>query len=361
MAPSPSLSSCSDSTFGTFKWLHKKSGPLKQMMSPIRFQGGNDAGKGIDYFLGTGLPNTIGYPIAYSFTGLGSNQGGWFSKMGVASTKESNRVLGANYFLPMIDKDQKPMICSSDSEDGCGGAQMHTYIQQYPSKPMGLLPAVVDGITHMNPGMFLDAMYDALTESKPKCRRVTLPVGSGLNQCTSTTFISPSIPLGYQPGVTEPCGASAIYDKCKSKCATVNLYDRNNCNRECEQIWWEESQCVPVTKSTDTITANQCMRGPNKADEKQYEIPYGGKPAKDGGSAKSMSFKNRQERLKNSVTQIQNAGVAPAPESFVGANNGTIYTPSHTRPKRHTFVWWVVMFVVVLVLGGLALWRLCVV
>ena len=186
--PTPKMaSSCSDSTFGKFKWLHKKSGPLKQMMSPIRFQGGNDSGKGVDYFLGTAIPNTIGYPIAYSFTGLGSNQGGWFSKMGVASTKESDRVLGANYFLPMIDKDQKPMICSSDSEDGCGGAQMHTYIQQYPSKPMGLLPAVVDGITHMIPECF--GIDDALTESKPKYGHDSTSRERSDN--ASTTFIHP--------------------------------------------------------------------------------------------------------------------------------------------------------------------------
>ena len=95
-------------------------------------------------------------------------------------------------------------------------------------------------------------------------------------------------------------------------------------------------------------------------DEKQYEIPYGGKPAKDGGSAKSMSYAQQNEQLNQSAKQINKAGVAP-PESFVGTIDTPLHTPSQTRPIRHTHVWWVVMCVVVLVLGGLALWRLCVV
>ena len=64
----------------------------------------------------------------------------------------------------------------------------------------------------------------------------------------------------------------------------------------------------------------------------------------------------QQERQQESVKQINQAGVAP-PESFVGAINAS----SHTLPIRQTPIWWMVMCVVVLVLGGLALWRLCVV
>lgn len=327
--------------FGTAEWYQANTSPLKQMMSPVRYNGDSAMG-GLSYSLGTGLPLLSGYMFAYPLSGVGSNSGNWFEKAGIASTENSDRVLGTNYFLPMNDVNGKRMTCSSDSPAPCANKPVFTYMQLYPSEPMGILPAVVDGLTHMNPGMFLDAMYDAWTDHAPTCEYKKLPVGSGLNQCIGNA--------GYQPAITaDPASAPAIYKACMDACSppSDDTQLHPNCYRACEQIWWEEGQCVPTTSSTVNLTTNQCSRGSPSVDKRIYKMPYGGIKAKGGGSSKSMTY--------GSVTdQAQRIG-APAPETFVGAARGTGDGWAVTQVP---LLWRVVMVVVVLLLGGVVVWRL---
>lgn len=321
-------------SFGSVQYWTSVDSPLKQIASPNQWNGSSML-DGIGFAMGTAVPQaTGGYMFAYNFTGLGSNTGDFLSKMGIASTTDSDRVLGSNFFLPMKNSDGGPMTCAETSTGGCGGKQVHTYIQGYPSKPMGALPGVVDAITHLNPGMFLDAMYDAFTDTSPRCERITLPVGSALNQCTSTTYSHASTDLGYRPDVSGPAEAANVYNACKNGCSDVAMDDADNCIRQCGQFWWTETQCVPQTKDKTTIDTNHCGRGNGAQSEVGYDIPSGGLKATGGGAKASMTYSS--EAQKTRMSGIQYGRVSP-PENFRTGPTSSSGLLSEARAPRR---WW---------------------
>lgn len=311
--------------FGTAEWYSTSTGPLHQMMSPDQYSG-DSVGSGLEFAFGTAFPEAVGgYPFAYNFTGLGSNGGNFLERIGIASTEKSDRVLGTNYFLPKTNSNGTLMKCAANSSGGCAGKQVHTYIQGYPSKPMGSLPGFVDLLTHFNPGMVSDAIYDAVTHTEPTCAPVTLPVGSALNQCTDTRYSSPGTQLGYRPDVTSASAAADVHAACVAKCASVPSTNVDNCNRECERFWWEGTFCVPTEKSSVAITANKCGREASGTRTMTYKVPYGKTTATGGGSEASMTYSaaTQQQSLQN----ISQNGVKK--ESF------TPVTPPTRPPTLH--------------------------
>lgn len=269
-------------SFGTSEWYAKVDSPIKHMSSPTAYEGNSVAG-GLDFAFGTAIPQAVGgYMYAYNFSGMGSNTGDFLSQLGISSVRNSDRTLGSNFYLPMKDSDGNVMSCGTGSKDGCAGEPANTYIQGYPSVPMGTMPAVVDGIVHLNPGMFLDAMYESVLKKSPTCERVTLPVGSSLNTCLNSTYgKGKKMSLGYQPHVDGPASAQAVNRKCLKVCASSAETDEmDNCRRECNRIWWEETRCVPQTESTSIIRADKCNRESDTSQKGKmgvvnYKIPRG--------------------------------------------------------------------------------------
>lgn len=282
-------------TYGTPEWFTSVDSHLKQMASPSAFRG-RSIGAGLNYTFGTTLPLAVGgYPFAYNFTGRGSNNGGFLQKLGIASESESDRTLGSNYFLPMRNKEGGLMKCGSRSKSGCGGQTAHVYIQGYPSEPMGALPAVFDGLTHMNPSMFFDALKDSLFDVAPTCEKVTLPVGSSLNMCRKAAHGDyTGRNLGFQPDVQSPAQAHAINEECLQGCANASFTEMDNCRRDCNRLWWEESKCVPAAKRTIDLKANQCGRRGNGKRGMTYGVPSGSSKSDDGNPVAYSASSQRQ-------------------------------------------------------------------
>ena len=334
--------------YGTSEWFATVDSPMKQMSSPVSYKGDSLTG-GLEFTFGTALPLAVGgYPFAYNFTGLGSNNGGFLEKLGIADASDSDRTLGSNYFLPLKDRDGEALQCSSRSSSECRNQTANMYIEGHPSATMGTLPAMLDGVVNMNAGAIFEALEDSLLNIKPKCERVTLPVGSSLHMCRKAKYGDfKGQDLGFQPNVSNPTEAQSVNSRCLEGCAKASFTEMDNCRRDCNRLWWEESRCVPVGKYKKPIEANQCKRSSSGAENTTYTLPTGKKPKKATSVAYSPSAQ------KTSLKGIRPNGNT---ESFVSPS-----TPPPPPPYT-THVHWHNRMVcgVLLVVGILALIRLVV-
>ena len=265
--------------FGTYDWFQQQT-VVKQISCPS-IESKTDGEDGLGFTFGTAMPELIGYLFAYNFSGLGNNQGDFFSKMGFESVDQSNRVLGYNYFLPLMSKG-KPQLCSTDSLSGCnsGTDAAYLYIRSYPTAPAGNMFAIVDDLMDINPGSMLQAMFSEAMGEAPQCKQVTLPVGSSMNFCGNPN----NVQLGYQ---TSLAAAQETNNACLEACTkndSNNQSKLNNCQKNCARLWWTESKCVPVPASTIKVTYPTC----NGNNTMSFDIPFGS-TEKDLGANKQTS------------------------------------------------------------------------
>jgi len=295
--------------YGTPKWFTTIDSPLKQMSSPNAYKG-DSLGGGLDYTFGTALPLAVGgYPFAYNFTGLGSNSGDFLQKLGIASETSSDRTLGSNYFIPLKDRQGDNLKCNVRSKGGCSGKDAHMYIEGHPSTTMGTLPAMLDGLANMNPSIVFEALADSLLDLEPTCEEVTLPVGSSLNMCREAEYGDfKGQDLGFQPNVGSPEQAQTVNSRCLEGCTKASFTDIDNCRRDCNRLWWEETSCVPAGKHSKLVQANQCGRRDSNVGRTMYTLPTGTKPRK----TKSISYSPAKQR--SSMKGIRPDGNS---ESFV--------------------------------------------
>lgn len=256
--------------FGTPSWFQQQT-IVKQISCPS-IESTADGNDGLSFTFGTALPEMMGYLFAYNFSGLGNNESGFFGKIGFESLAKSNRVLGYSYFTPMT-RDGKPLLCSTDSGAGCNtGQHAHMYIRGYPTAPSGNMFALVDDIIDINPAAMLQAMFSDATGAEPKCVSVSLPVGSAFDHCTPPfPSDAPDMNLGYQPSLS---AAQKTYTTCLSLCAKTEATKAaalDNCNKDCQRLWWVEPRCIPEPASTIPVSYQKC---PSNA-KQTFNIPIG--------------------------------------------------------------------------------------
>jgi hypothetical protein len=283
---------------------------LKQVECPTTAQPGPyGAFKGLGFMLGDAFPEMIGYMFAYNFSGLGSNDSGFFGKMGFLGIEDSKRILGYNYFLPVNASNAQPKDrtkCNSRS-GACAGKEPHMYIRGYPLSNSGNLSfGIFEDLLDLNPVSVVEAMFASLVPGGPTCVQTTLPVGSNFNFCGKQPGAA-GVPLGYQK--VGGSAVNAFVAACKTNCTTVfkdeeTDYKQDNCQKDCARIWWEETKCIlkPDATHSPAITYPLC----NGKRSREYKIPIG--KGNESGKAKDSAT---QPVIKSSVKD-PNAGASGA-------------------------------------------------
>ena len=248
---------------------------------------------GLNFLLGDAFPEIIGYMFAYNFSGLGSNDSGFFGKMGFfLDLQDSKRILGFNYFLPMNppntpEKNRKK--CSEMSGE-CAGLEPHLYIRGYPTSNSGNMSfAIFEDVLDLNPALLIQAMFTAMEPGGPECVKLTLPVGSNFNFCGSKPELTEvngvklqqplqGIQYGYQKNMVNgnPTAVQEFQDNCNKYCFSLygeekTKFQLNNCQKDCSRIWWEETRCAIKPIYTEPVHYPTCGQGPDKT----YHIPIG--------------------------------------------------------------------------------------
>lgn len=312
--------------------------------------------EGVGFMLGTSLPEMIGYMFAYNFSGLGSNDGGFFDKLGFNfDLSESKRMMGYNYFLNVNSPSTKTedLILCNAANGACAGKKPSLYIRNYPISPGGNLTfAMLDDIYDLNPVSVMKSMFMSAMPGGISCKKVTLPVGSNFDFCGTQVDGGPK--LGYQPQfkhdhVNSPSskpGNDATINKfvsnCYDRCGTywnprnVPKFHIDNCKRDCRRIWWEETHCIgtPSYESKD-VTYTTCGIQPGS---KTYNIPLGSAQKENDKEAKPQIDSSNYEFDKNDNK-----------ESFLNMYESYV----HDQRVKHVYVqlgWMVISVVLFLVI-----------
>lgn len=269
---------------------------LKQVECASEANTPYSAFEGLNFLLSDAFPEMIGYMFAYNFSGLGSNDSHFFGKMGFLDLKDSKRILGFNYFLPMNPPNtpkNKRKKCSEMSGE-CAGLEPHLYIRGYPTSNSGNMSfAIFEDVLDLNPALLIQAMFTAMEPGGPECVKLTLPVGSNFNFCgnkpelTEVNGVKLQQPLqgiqfGYQKNMTNvngsvnPTAVQEFHNNCKTYCSTLygdekTKFQLNNCQKDCARIWWEETRCAIKPLYTEPVNYPTCGQGPDIT----YHIPIG--------------------------------------------------------------------------------------
>lgn len=284
---------------------------LKQIECPSQAVGPYAPFTGLGFMLGTAFPEMIGYMFAYNFSGLGSNDGDFWGKMGFMDLHDSKRILGYNYFQPMNSPStaQKDQVKCSETSGACAGKAPFLYIRGYPTSNSGNLSfAIFEDVLDLNPAMLIQAMFSAVEPGGPKCEQITMPVGSNFNFCMkqadyqppkdgeTTPPVIPGAQLGYQEAM-QGGNAGAItqhIEKCENYCVQMYGADpmpfkRDNCVKDCSRIWWEETRCALKPLYTETVSYPKCDASGSVASHTSYDIPIGKDNSKSAQGKNSSS------------------------------------------------------------------------
>lgn len=291
---------------------------------------------GLGFLLGDAFPEMIGYMFAYNFSGLGSNDSHFFGKMGFLDLKDSKRILGFNYFLPMNPPNtpkNKRKKCSEMSGE-CAGLEPHLYIRGYPTSNSGNMSfAIFEDVLDLNPALLIQAMFTAMEPGGPECVKLTLPVGSNFNYCGQQPDVTEvdgvklqqpisGVQYGYQKNMVNgnPTAVQEFQRQCNNNCFSLyrdkQKFHLNNCQKDCSRIWWEETRCAIKPIYTETVHYPTCGQGPDKT----YRIPIG-KDNKKKTQQKTAS----QPKLGKSVHDPKKGPPATTPsvEKFQNVNRHT--------------------------------------
>ena len=275
---------------------------LRQVECPLQTKKNEySAFGGVEFMFGEAFPEMIGYLFAYNFSGLGSNDKGFFGKMGLDTTsvRKSKRLLGYNYFLPMNGTkstdttdttDTKRIKCSASS-GVCVDEEPHYYMRTYSvSRGGNFTFGLVEDMLDLNPISVIKSVFSSSTGSVD-CVAKKLPVGSNFDFCDDSVV---GKKLGYQKALkydalqdTDGTRRTAhtekvnkLVEECDNKCESnfkssddKRPFRKDNCKRDCRRIWWEEKRCIPKPDFlSPPVKYTTCG-----ADEgsKEYRIPIG--------------------------------------------------------------------------------------
>ena len=275
---------------------------LQQVECPSQAKASYGAMQGVGFLLGEAFPEMIGYLFAYNFSGLGSNDKGFFGKAGFDTSRSgSKRILGYNYFRDINSTStpaNKRTKCSVSS-GVCANKEPSYYIRSYPIARGGNLTfAAVEDMLDLNPVSVLKSAFSSAATGV-SCSKVKLPVGSHFDFKGESVqgFNYHNVPkknttsLGYQKAFhfdkVSSGNRNAHHKKindfvaqCDRACMSywskkdTRQYRLDNCRRDCRRIWWEEEQCIPKPAHTSKATY----------DNKKYKIPIGSAPKKQKSS-----------------------------------------------------------------------------
>jgi hypothetical protein len=175
--------------------------------------------------LGERLVETSGYLLGNIVTGSGKkNSSEVCERAGVGCVRESERVLGNNYFI-------KSGKCPSNSEAQCKGSDRYIYVRNITTTPYvkGIIPSTLQDATE---ALDVTHLYNIVT--KP-CKNISLPVGNRIYD-------------------KRPFGSRQDFESqkttCIDNCNRTNSEDIAfaNCKKDCESGWWVETRCSPNIK-----------------------------------------------------------------------------------------------------------------
>jgi hypothetical protein len=270
---------------------------LRQVECPLQTKSEYDAFGGVKFMFGEAFPEMIGYLFAYNFSGLGSNDKGFFGKMGLDTTsvRQSKRLLGYNYFLPMNGTktaDSKRIKCSVSS-GVCANKDPYYYMRTYSVARGGNFTfGLVEDLLDLNPVSVIKSVFASSTGSV-ECIAETFPVGSNFDFCDDSSVSGKK--LGYQKTLnydslvddTNGTGYTAhkikveqMVQECDNECETKfknsndkRAFIKDNCKRDCRRIWWEEKRCIPKPDFlSPPVKYTTC--GANEG-SKEYRLPFG--------------------------------------------------------------------------------------
>lgn len=266
---------------------------LQQVECPSQATDKYDPMKGVEFMFGEAFPEMIGYIFAYNFSGLGSNDKGFFGKAGFdTSRSESKRILGYNYFRDVNSSStpvNKRTTCSASS-GVCANKEPSYYIRSYPIARGGNLTfAAVEDMLDLNPVSVLKSAFSSAVGGV-SCKKAKLPVGSNFDfKGESVSGFNyhnvpnkNTTPLGYQEAFHFDKVSSGnrkdhqekingFVTACDNACKThwseeTRQYRLDNCRRDCRRIWWEEEHCIPIPSHESTSV---------KYGQHSYNIPMG--------------------------------------------------------------------------------------
>lgn len=334
---------------------------LQQVECPLQAKSAYGPWGGVSFALGEVFPEMLGYLFAYNFTGTGSNDLGFFGKMGFDDEmRRSKRLLGHNYFLPVNAPHTKPndrIHCSASSDRGCAGKLPSYYIRTYGVARGGNFTfGLVEDILDINPVSVIKSVFSAGT-GQVKCQRVTLPVGSNFDFCQQSVdgfnyYNTPNTTrthLGYQKrfnhnsvpnGSDRTAHDAQVNDfvrRCDEACATywdardTRAFNKDNCKRDCRRIWWEETHCIPKP-DFESVQVKYTTCGANEGNKK-YRIPIGSSHKHDS-SDKPKLDKSKYAKHKATVDKLN--------ESFHTHHTALLL---HARRNTHIAVGKYILFV----------------
>ena len=177
------------------------------------------------------IPEALGYILGYGLTGKGSKDSSKvLNRMGLAG-KETDRVLGSNYFVKM----ENP--CSYyTSVEKCKGKDAYFYVRNVPQGwPKGLLGSgLIEDAIDLAPDDLIQSFYGN-GKFSTKCKQRTLPVGNSIND-SSKQFANRTEYLEHG-------------QKCIKKCKKKNKHGYSNCVKDCARGFFLETRCTPDNAS----------------------------------------------------------------------------------------------------------------
>jgi len=277
---------------------------------------------------GEAFPEMIGYLFAYNFSGLGSNDKGFFGKMGLDTTNvsKSKRLLGYNYFMPMNTTDTADhRIKCSVSSGVCASKEPDYYIRTYSVARGGNFTfGLVEDMLDLNPISVIKSVFSSSTGSV-ECTPKTLPVGSNFDFCDDS--VVPDKKLGYQRALhydaindddnrtgynAHVTKVNQLVHECDNACVKkfeiaedTRQFLVDNCKRDCRRIWWEEERCIPKPDfESQPVNYTTCGAGEGS---KEYRIPIGSshkhtESDKPHGPDKSKFGHNGKEAFRSAHT-----------------------------------------------------------
>lgn len=304
---------------------------LQQVECPLQAKSEYGKLEGVSFALGEVFPEMLGYLFAYNFTGTGSNDLGFFGKMGIDDEMHrSKRLLGYNYFLPVNAPHTNPddrIHCSASSDNGCAGKLPSYYIRSYGVARGGLFTfGLMEDILDINPVSVITSMFSS-GAGDVKCQRVTLPVGSNFDFCQQSVdgfnyYNTPDTTqtyLGYQKNfnynnvpnentrTAHDARVNDFVNQCYEACAThwdakdTRAFNKDNCRRDCQRIWWEETHCIPKPEyESPQVKYTTC--GANEG-HKKYRIPVGSSHKHDDADKPKLD-KSKYAEHKTTVDKL---------------------------------------------------------
>ena len=208
-------------------FIPEKNNLAKQIKCPKLAPTNISSYKSIDMVTNEFIPEALGYIIGYGLTGKGSNDSSKvLNRMGLAG-KETDRVLGSNYFVKM----ENP--CSyHTSVDNCKGKDAYFYVRNVPQGwPKSLLGAgLLEDAMDLAPDDLIQSFYGN-GKFSTKCKQRTLPVGNSINDSTKQ-FSNRTEYLKHG-------------QKCIEKCKKTNKHGYPNCVKDCAKGFFLETRCTP--------------------------------------------------------------------------------------------------------------------